>query len=447
VGTAVAVLAAAVVLTLLRRSGAGDGTVLRGGAAWVATAAVGVPALALLAYGLVRPATGRYPGDSGRDLRIDMVRGLAVVLVVLNQVGMPSLFHLASQEAVGPVSGAELFVTLSGVVLGVAHRGRAGRSGLAAAVGSLWSRAFRLYRTALVVVLGVFALTLLPGVDGRVVTTFPDPAGPGPFDLYPNIHRLLDYPVPGFVLRDILLLRLGPSQLNVMGLYVVLLLLAPLAVAALRHRLPLLLLAVSTGLYVLDAVRPTVPLATQFQDPFPLLTWQLLFVLGMTAGWYRARLLAWAGTGVGRAVVALAVLGHLGMLFLAWNNPVLSNAYDVRLALVPEATSTAVYDTWFGRADLEPGRLLDVVLLLVTLYALLTVYWRPLERALGWFLVPLGQATLYVFVLHVFFALAVANVPGLGPDTVLLNTLGHAVTLGVLWLMVRREVLFRLVPR
>ena len=60
---------------------------------------------------------------------------------------------------------------------------------------------------------------------------------------------------------------------------------------------------------------------------------------------------------------------------------------------------------------------------------------------------PLGQATLYVFVLHVFFVLLVANVPGLTGDHLWWDTLAHAVVLGLLWLMVRRRFLFSVVPR
>jgi hypothetical protein len=41
----------------------------------------------------------------------------------------------------------------------------------------------------------------------------------------------------------------------------------------------------------------------------------------------------------------------------------------------------------------------------------------------------------------------VANLPGLGPGHVLLDTGVHALLLGVLWLMVRHRVLFAVVPR
>jgi hypothetical protein len=425
----------------------GGGTVLHGSAAWAVVAVATGLTLALVVGGLVGTRGWRYQERSDRDERLDMVRGLAIVFVVLNHINLPSLFQLVSQETVAPVSGAELFVTLSGVVLGLVYRSRLRRIDLVGATGALWQRAGKLYRTALLVVVAIFVLTLLPGVDGRVVTTFVDQSTGQVYGLYPNIARLLDYPVPGFVLRDILLLRLGPYQFNIMGLYVVLLLVAPLLIVVLRRGFVLPLLLVSWGLYGLNTIYADPLLGAEFESPFPLLAWQLLFVHGLAAGWYREELLGWARTSWGRVLVTLAVLGSLTLAVYSWNNPFLSNAYDVRLALLPDAQFLDLYHRWFLRPTLGLGRVLATALLLVTLYALLTAYWRPLDRALGWFLVPLGQATLYVFVLHVFFALAVANVPGLGRGNVLLGTAAHAVVLVLLWWMVRRRFLFAVIPR
>jgi hypothetical protein len=447
---AVAVAADLVALVALGRRWAvatPEGLVLSGTHAWTVSGVAAGLVVLLLLVGLGGRTSWHYPDGAGRDLRLDWVRGLAIVFVVLNHINIPSLFQLVTQETLGPVSGAELFVALSGVVIGMTYRTRSERTDLLAISGALWGRAFTLYRTALVVVLTIFLLTLLPGVDGRVVTTFSDQSTGQSYGLYPNIEHLLDYPVPGFVLRDIVLLRLGPYQFNIMGLYVVLLAFCPLLVVALRRRLVLLALAVSWGLYLLNSGSSATLLRSQFETPFPLLTWQLLFVHGVAVGWYRERLLGWARRWWGRCLVAVLVLGHLAMMFFSLNNPYLSNRYDVRLDLIPASRFLELYQAYFQRPTLGLGRLLDVALLLVTLYALLTAFWKPLAATFGWFLVPLGQATLYVFVLHVYFSLVVANVPGLGQGHVLVNTVAHAVVLALLWLMVKRRFLFSVVPR
>jgi len=207
------------------------------------------------------------------------------------------------------------------------------------------------------------------------------------------------------------------------------------------------LLVISWGLYALNFAYSVSVLGAQFETPFPLFTWQLLFVHGLVVGWYRERLLGWSTTAWGKALVVLAVLGSLLLALFSWNNPNLSNGFDVRLALLPDEVFLGIYQSWFLRPSLGLGRVLAVALLLITLYALLTAYWRPIRAVLGWFLIPLGQSTLYVYVLHVFFALVVANVPGIGGPNVLLNTAAHLAVLAMLWLMVRRRVLFSVIPR
>lgn len=134
------------------------------------------------------------------------------------------------------------------------------------------------------------------------------------------------------------------------------------------------------------------------------------------------------------------------LAFLSWGNPYLANTYDVRLALVPDAAYRPMYDALFGRTYLAPGRLLNVLVLVVAAYAFLSAYWKPVQRLLGWFLIPLGRATLNVFIMHVVLIAVVPNIPGLQQQSSFLNTAAYAVVLGLLWVMVRTRFLFRIIP-
>lgn len=396
-----------------------------------------------------------YDEPGRRDLRIDMMRGVAIVFVVVNHVGLVSAFQTITQEGVGVVSGAELFVLLSGVVLGLVHRPAMEAGGVRQVAGRTTRRAVKLYVTALVVVVVVLLLSRIPGVDGTVVTTFTDEgtgaAGAGAagtvYDLYAGSDRLLTYPASVPALLDLLLLKVGPWQFNIMGLYVVLLAVSPLILLLLVRRLWPVALGISVALHVVGALAPTRLLPSQFEDSFPLLSWQLLFVVGMVVGYHRRSIVAWWSSRAGRIVLPVCVLLAVLLGLFAWSNPYLADPLDVRLSLLPDATYQSVYDAWFQRTRIEPGRLLDVLLVVVVGYAALTAFWRPIHRALGWFLVPLGQATLYVFVMHVLLALVVANVPGLASAGVVVGTLAYVVILGLLWVMVRTRFLFRLVPR
>jgi fucose 4-O-acetylase-like acetyltransferase len=116
------------------------------------------------------------------------------------------------------------------------------------------------------------------------------------------------------------------------------------------------------------------------------------------------------------------------------------------VAILPDTSYRALYDAYFGRTYLGVGRLLNVLVLVVAAYALLTAYWKPVHRALGWFLIPLGRATLYVFIIHVALIAVIANIPALQEGRVLFNTAAYAVILALLWVMVRTRFLFRIIP-
>jgi hypothetical protein len=335
-----------------------------------------------------------YAEPGRRDLRIDTMRGVAIVFVVVNHVGLVSAFQTITQEGIGVVSGAELFVLLSGVVLGLVHRPAMEAGAARQVAGRTTRRAVKLYATALVVVVVVLLLSRIPGVDGTAVTTFTDEgtgaAGAGAagtvYDLYAGSDRLLSYPASVPALLDLLLLRVGPWQFNIMGLYVVLLAVSPLILMLLARRLWPVALGVAVALHVVGALAPTRLLPSQFEDSFPLLSWQLLFVVGMVVGYHRRSVVAWWSSRAGRIALPACVLLAVLLGLFAWSNPYLADPLDVRLSLLPDATYQQVYDAWFPRTRIAPGRLLDVLLVVVVGYAALTAFWRPIHRALGWFL-------------------------------------------------------------
>jgi hypothetical protein len=433
------------------------GLSLTGAAAWAVVAAVLVLASTLFVLAHRSKSVRRlaYEGPGSRDQRIDMLRGLAIVFVVVNHVGLVSLFQDVSQEFIGVVSGAELFVLLSGTVLGLVYRPKLVSGGIGEVVIRTGRRAWKLYYTALGVVLIIFVLTLIPGIDGEYVTTFTDQgtggAGSGAsgriYDLYGGVDQLLSYPVNPSIVIDLALLRLGPWQFNVMGLYVILLLVSPLVLWMLSRRWWPYVLGGSAALYVVGNLTRFRLLPSQFEDSFPLLVWQLLFTLGITSGFYRREILAWFRGRTGRIVLGIVIVVMVLLMLFSWNNPYVSSSADFRLGLIPDNAYRPIYATLFERTYLDIGRLVNVIVVVIAAYAVLTAYWRPINKTLGWFLVPLGQATLYVFIMHVFFALIASNIPLLGEGNIWINTVANIVILALLWVMVKRKFLFRIVPR
>jgi len=426
---------------------------LSGPAAWSMGAALLVLLLALwqVPRRVSALAPWGYTDPSARDSRVDLLRGLAIVFVVVDHLGMTSLFQLFTQEAIGFVSGAELFVLFSGLVVGMVYGPRV-KDDFGKVVDLTSRRAGKLYLTALVVLIGVFLMSLLPSFQTGALTTFVDQGTGGAghngagrtYSLYAGMESLFQFPVPPQVLPAILLLQFGPWQFNIMGLYVVLLLVSPLILAALNRGRTIWVLAVTLAVYAVGTITRVRILPSQFEDSFPLLVWQVLFVIGLVAGFHRRRIVAWLSSHVWVVAACTAAAG--AFVFLSWGNPYLSNGYDLRLAIIPDTVYRSMYDAFFGRTYLAPGRLFNVMVLVVAAYAFLTVYWKPVERAVGWFLIPLGRATLYVFIVHVVLIAVVGNIPALGLTDVWINTAAYVVILGLLWVMVRTRFLFRIIP-
>lgn len=71
-----------------------------------------------------KPTTWRYALSDKRDLRIDFMRGIALVMMVVAHTEVMSIFNIFTWERFGLVTGAEGFVILSGFMLGMLNRVR-----------------------------------------------------------------------------------------------------------------------------------------------------------------------------------------------------------------------------------------------------------------------------------------------------------------------------------
>lgn len=409
---------------------------------WIVWSAVVLAVLFLLSglVGRLRPRW-RYDGTGTgpRDLRVDLFRGFLICTVVVTHTEVAGPLSWFALNVFGAISGAEAFVAVSGLVVGMVHRTQAERSGDWAASVLRWRRARTLYVTALVSALSIYLLGRIPGVDATVVTTFTD-RGTGEagadaagrvYDLYVNAPRLLDYPPPGYAARDLLLLGMGPWVLNVLGLFAVLIAISPLLLWLLRRGLWWVVLALSWAAYAWGSATGTQLLPSQFEDVFPILIWQVPFLQGMVLGYHREAVVRALTTRVGRAVCAALVVAYAGTL--------------LTLRLLDQHGD--LYDEHYVRVFLQSGRLVDLALVVVVVFAALTTCWKPVERGVGWFFVPLGQASLYVFVVHAFLVVAVANIPRLDTTSAWQGALVHGTLLALVWVLVRRRFLFSVIPR
>ena len=206
-----------------------------------------------------------------------------LVLVVVH-FELFSLYNFLAWERLGVISGGEGFVILSGCVIGMVYRRRMEEQGLRAAGWKLFDRALQLYRVNVFVIVSVFLLSLLPVLDLRAVMTFTDrgsgtrlPALPRGGDQRADLDRARPHPARRAAPDP------DPRPLCLPAAF------SPLALYLLRQERWRLLLCFSWLLYVFNWAYPQMPTATQFEYAFPLLTWQLIYVHGMAAGYHRER--------------------------------------------------------------------------------------------------------------------------------------------------------------
>src|SRR5205085_4498280 len=276
-----------------------------------------------------------------RDVRIDWLRGFAMMCVIVDHSKRSSLLSWFSYQRFWVVTAAEVFVVLSGIVLGTVYGARLMRYGP-------WSVAKRLLKRALVLYLAFIAVTVsilglaLAGVDVSAMTTW-DPTAIAWF-LDPRTMTPHDW-------MDLFALRYGPWAFEIVGLYVWLVIVAVPCLIALSIAGWRPLLAVSWAVYLGYRLAPQQVTTAEFESVFPILAWQLLFVHGIVIGYYRERIGALFARVPKPVPVAMALVCGAFMGF-ALSNPMVDGPAWLRWRLVSPHAFSTLYDRYFSLSDL-----------------------------------------------------------------------------------------------
>src|SRR3954466_733315 len=125
----------------------------------------GTRGIARMASGAVRVMEKwQYAGDK-RDLRLDLLRGLAAVTMIIDHVGgKDSWLYAISGGDRFFVSAAEGFVAISGLVMGIVYAGVIARQGLWAALAKAAKRAGTLYALTVGLSLAFAAVSFMLGL-------------------------------------------------------------------------------------------------------------------------------------------------------------------------------------------------------------------------------------------------------------------------------------------
>jgi hypothetical protein len=216
-----------------------------------------------------------FPTVQGaRDERLDVFRGLALVMIFINHIPGTMWEHWTSRNF-GFSDAAEAFVLMSGISAGLAYGNYFRPTAMQAWTGlaRVWRRVWTLYLVHLLVTVWALAIAAFFVLA---------------FNLPELLHRnavnwFFEQPLGFLVGVPLLSHQLGYA--NILPLYAVLLFLAPAALI-LARRSPRVLVALSVLIWLVAAqFRINLP---NYPTPggwfFNPLSWQLLFVLGLLTG-------------------------------------------------------------------------------------------------------------------------------------------------------------------
>jgi hypothetical protein len=208
-----------------------------------------------------------------RDQRLDMFRGLALLMIFVDHAP-GTIYENFTSRNFGFSDAAEAFVLMSGLAAGIAYSPQLKGTGpIWPGIARVWARARMLYLvhiTTTMIALGIFAAAALWfGVTQPLSTN--------------NIPPLYEQPMAAIIGLPLLTHQLG--YFNILPLYLTLLLVTPvLLVIGRRYPWPVIL-----GSILLWAVAGQWHLNfPNYPNPggwfFNPLSWQLIFVIGLFSG-------------------------------------------------------------------------------------------------------------------------------------------------------------------
>src|SRR5260370_2769774 len=204
---------------------------------------------------------------AGRDLRLDLFRGLALWLIFLDHIPSNMVSWLTIRNY-GFSDATEIFVFISGYTAAFVYGREMRERGAVVGSARILKCAWQVY------VAHIFLFVIYMAEIAYVASTFDNP-------LYSEEMGIFNFlKQPDVTLIQALLLKFKPANMDVLPLYIVLLAGFP-PMLWLMLRRPTLALAASALLYALTWTfewnLPAYPAGTWVFNP---LAWQLLFVFG-----------------------------------------------------------------------------------------------------------------------------------------------------------------------
>lgn len=348
-----------------------------------------------------------YTVPTGRDLRLDFFRGLALWFIFLDHIP-ENIVNWITVRNYGFSDATEIFVFISGYTAVIAYGRMMQRDGWVRAASRIYRRVWQLY---------VAHILLFVAFTAQIAY----------FSLAHNAPELLEeMQLMGFgenpyrAIIEAVLLKFRPANLDVLPLYIVLLAAFPFALPALL-RWPWLVLLSSFGLYAatihFDWNLPGYPDdKVWFFNP---MAWQAIFYTGAVLAVTAPRLRWIDRYRIPMDVLAVAFLLFAAFIALSWH-------YNSLDRLIPDGIKRILYP--IDKTNMDILRFLHFM----ALAWLVRQAVKPHSRFLTWkILTPIrrcGEHSLQIFCLGTFLALTgqivVANFDGSVPAQIAVSAAG-----------------------
>lgn len=362
-----------------------------------------------------------------RIITIDIIRGYFLFVILVDHLARNfSGYDLFTGGGQQWVSAAEGFFFVSGIMIGLIRGRKLIEKPLSVVTKIVWSRALQLYLWAI-------GLTLFFTLIAQFFIDTPGLKS-GAFYNEP-IEKLISYT---------LMLRYNYGWADFLNYYAIYLFLTPAALWLLRIKKWYVLLGVCFITWIFGN-------NLQF-------TWQLLFFSGTITGFYLPDIEAWfkkLGVQTRRYIYIFFTTAGLSTIAISmfFNNVIdVFNRQSNSVNPLGDWTlrlydfNTYFLASYFDKYTLGYGRLILFYIWFTMLYLLVRKYEDFVKKLLGWFFIPLGQNSLYVYIVH---AVAIFFIDLVLPRSlpIWLNIVVTTSFLAFIWLLVKKQVLFRIIPR
>lgn len=322
---------------------------------------------------------------AGRDLRLDLFRGLSLLFIFIDHIPNNVLSYV-TLHSIAFSDAAEVFVFISGYAAATVYGKALERQGPIAATGHIYRRVWQLY-VAHIFTFVLFAAAISYATLAVQNQTYTEDFG---------IDNFIDEPQVAII--KALLLQYQPQFLDILPVYMIFLGVFPVVLMLMRRSLPLPLI-VSATVYLLTWRFGWQPHSYPDEESwyFNPLAWQFLFVIGATAGYapYSRQPLPLHGAWL--VPLAVAIVAVVAVVSASWTIHSVNESFP---ALLFQELSPYVED----KSNLAPLRLVSFLALAVTAAHVVGRNAQILRRPLAQLFIRWGQHSLQVFCLGILLS-------------------------------------------